>query len=151
MPSNRVCLATGIVAAALACSPEQRSAPPAASTADVRVARAPTVTPQTSGTTNRFFAVSPVDANVVWASAAGGTFARTLDGGRTWVSRVVAGAETLQFRDVEGISARVAFLMSAGSGTDNRIYKTEDGGESWTLQAQAADPRDFWDCFAFWT
>jgi len=151
MPSNRVCLATAIVAAALACSSEQRSAPPAASTADVRAARAPTVTPQTSGTTNRFFSVSPVDANVVWASAAGGTFARTLDGGRTWVSRVVAGAETLQFRDVEGISARVAFLMSAGSGTDNRIYKTEDGGDTWTLQAQAADPRDFWDCFAFWT
>src|SRR4051812_17456551 len=151
MSSTRVCTAAAIVVAVLGCSSEQRSAPPATSTSELRAQPAPTVTPQTSGTINRFFAVSPVDANVVWAAAAGGTFARTLDGGRTWVSRFVSGAETLQFRDVEGVSARVAFLMSAGTGTDNRIYKTEDGGDNWTLQAQAADPRDFWDCFAFWT
>lgn len=112
----------------------------------------PTLTPQTSGTTQRFFAVSPVNDRVVWASAAGGTFARTTDGGATWVSRVVPGAETLQFRDVHGVSARVAYLLSAGEGADNRIYKTEDGGETWELQFQAgADPRFFYDCFDFWT
>jgi photosystem II stability/assembly factor-like uncharacterized protein len=42
--------------------------------------------------------------------------------------------------------------MSAGEGSANRIYKTEDGGTAWTLQAQAGpDPRNFWDSFAFWT
>jgi len=112
----------------------------------------PTLTPQTSGTTQRFFAVSPVNDRVVWASAAGGTFARTTNGGRTWTSRVVPGAETLQFRDVEGVSEKVAYLLSAGEGADNRIYKTEDGGRTWDLQFQAgADPRFFYDCFDFWT
>ena len=113
---------------------------------------APTLTPQTSGTTQRFFAVSPVNDKVVWASAAGGTFARTTNGGQTWVSRIVPGAEALQFRDVEGVSEKVAYLLSAGEGADNRIYKTEDGGGTWTLQFQAgADPRFFYDCFDFWT
>jgi hypothetical protein len=112
----------------------------------------PTVTPQESGTTQRFFAVSPVNDRVVWASAAGGTFAVTRDGGDTWVSRVVPGAEALQFRDVEGVSEKVAYLLSAGEGSDNRIYKTKDGGATWTLQFQAGpDPRNFYDCFDFWS
>jgi photosystem II stability/assembly factor-like uncharacterized protein len=117
-----------------------------------RAAPAPTLTPQTSGTTQRFFAVSPVNDRVVWASAAGGTFARTTNGGRTWVSSIVPGAEALQFRDVEAVSEKVAYLLSAGEGSNNRIYKTEDGGRTWTLQFQAgADPRFFYDCFDFWT
>ncbi len=57
----------------------------------------------------------------------------------------------LQFRDVEGVSEKVAYLLSAGTGTDSRIYKTEDGGESWSVQFQNEDPNAFYDCFAFWT
>ena len=52
---------------------------------------------------------------------------------------------------MQGVSDRVAYLLSAGTGTDSRIYKTEDGGESWTLQFQNQDPNAFYDCFAFWT
>jgi len=110
----------------------------------------PTLTPQVSGTTSRLQAVSPVNSQVVWASGVNGTYALTTDGGETWVSHVVPGAETLQFRDVEGVSAEVAYLMAAGSGTDSRIYKTEDGGATWTLQIQNTDPAGFYDCFAFW-
>jgi photosystem II stability/assembly factor-like uncharacterized protein len=116
-----------------------------------QVHRAPTLTPQESGTTNRLQAVSPVSPLVVWASGVGGTYAVTTDGGETWRAGVVAGAETLQFRDVEGVSEKVAYLMSAGVGTDSRIYKTEDGGQSWSLQFQNLDPNAFYDCFAFWT
>jgi len=113
--------------------------------------QAPTLTPQVSGTLNRLHAVSPVDSQVVWACGAGGTYARTTDGGETWESHVVPGAETLLFRDVEGISADVAYLLASGLGTNSRIYKTEDGGETWTLQIQNDDPNGFWDCFAFWS
>ena len=113
--------------------------------------KAPTLTPQVSGTTNRLQAVSPVSSQVVWASGVGGTFALTTDGGAHWTSGVVPGAETLQFRDVEGVSDKVAYLLASGVGTDSRIYKTEDGGATWTLQAQNADPAGFWDCFSFWT
>ena len=84
-------------------------------------------------------------------SGVDGTFAVTTDGGATWHPGVVPGAEALQFRDVEGVSATEAYLLSIGSGSDSRIYHTTDGGESWNLQFQNADPAAFYDCFAFWT
>jgi photosystem II stability/assembly factor-like uncharacterized protein len=113
--------------------------------------QAPTLTPQVSGTTSRLQAVSAVNSQVVWASGVDGTWALTTDGGAHWTSHQVPGAEALQFRDVEGVSDKVAYLLASGAGTDSRIYKTEDGGATWTLQAQNADPAGFWDCFAFWT
>src|SRR5437868_9842262 len=97
----------------------------------------PTLTPQNSGTTNGLIAVWPVNPQVVWASGRAGTFTVTTDGGRTWRAGVVLGAETLQFRDVQAFSARVAYLLSIGTSgdpTDFRIYKTTDGGATWTIQ-----------------
>jgi len=112
----------------------------------------PTLTPQNSGTTQGLIAVSPVNARVVWASGRGGTFLMTTDGGATWKAAVVPGAETLQFRDVQGVSEKVAYLQSIGSNpTDFRIYKTIDGGATWTMQFQNQNPSAFYDCFAFWT
>lgn len=113
--------------------------------------RVPTLTPQQSGTTNRLQAVSPVNASVVWASGVNGTYAVTTNGGATWRSAVVPGAEKLQFRDVEGVSDKVAYLLASGVGTNSRIYKTTDGGETWSLQFENQDPNGFYDCFAFWT
>jgi len=111
----------------------------------------PRQTPQVSGTTNRLQAVSPVNARVVWASGIGGTYAVTTNGGETWRTAVVPGAEALQFRDVEAVSDRIAYLLAAGVGTDSRVYKTIDGGTSWALVFQNQDPSGFYDCFAFWT
>lgn len=112
----------------------------------------PTLTPQNSGTTNGLIAVSPVNPQVVWASGRFGTFVVTTDGGNTWRAGVVPGAEDLQFRDVEGVSAKVAYLQSIGNNpTDFRIYKTVDGGATWTMQFQNQEPAAFYDCFAFWT
>ncbi|HWR16263.1 MAG TPA: hypothetical protein VN577_15650 [Terriglobales bacterium] len=120
-------------------------------TSTLSFALQPTLTPQQSGTTNRLQAVSVVNPNVVWVSGVGGSFAVTTDGGNTWRAGVVPGAEALQFRDVEGVSAKVAYLMSAGSGADSRIYKTVDGGQTWTLQFENTIADAFYDCFAFWT
>ena len=113
--------------------------------------RQPTLTPQNSGTKQSLIAVSPVNKRVVWAAGRGGTFAVTTDGGSTWRSGVVPGAAALQFRDVEGVSDTVAYLLSIGTGTDSRIYKTTDGGQTWSLQFQNQNPDAFFDCFAFWT
>jgi photosystem II stability/assembly factor-like uncharacterized protein len=60
------------------------------------------------------------------------------------------GADTLQFRDVHAASADTAWLLSAGSGALSRIYRTTDGGASWTLQFQNEEPEGFLDCFDFW-
>ena len=111
----------------------------------------PALTQQASGTTSRLISVSPVNERIVWASGAYGTFLKTVDGGNTWRSGVVPGADSLQFRDVEAVSASVAYLLSIGPGQQSRIYKTVDGGERWTMQFQNQDPKAFYDCFDFWT
>jgi photosystem II stability/assembly factor-like uncharacterized protein len=136
----------------IACS-EAFESPPAISRTPVQApsSEGPTITPQVSGTGERLIAVSPVSSRVVWASGAKGTYVLTTDGGQTWRARQVPGAEALQFRDVEGVSARVAYLLSIGSGQESRIYKTEDGGNTWTLQFQNPNPDAFYDCFAFWS
>jgi photosystem II stability/assembly factor-like uncharacterized protein len=111
----------------------------------------PKLTPQTSGTTQLLIAVSPVNSKVVWASGTGGTYAVTTDGGNTWKSAVVPGAETLQFRDVQGVSDKVAYLMSIGNNpTDFRIYRTYDGGATWHIQFKNETVGAFYDCMAFW-
>ena len=112
----------------------------------------PKLTPQNSGTTQLLIAVSPVNSRVVWAAGTGGTFVVTSDGGDTWKAGVVPGAETLQFRDVQGVSDQIAYLMSIGSNTtDFRIYKTVDGGATWTMEFENQTTNAFYDCFAFWT
>ena len=112
----------------------------------------PTLTPQDSGTTSGLISVWPVNPQVVWACGRDGTFTVTTDGGQTWNASVVPGAETLQFRDVQAFSASVAYLMSIGANpTDFRIYKTTDGGATWTIQFENQNPNAFYDGFAFWT
>jgi photosystem II stability/assembly factor-like uncharacterized protein len=114
----------------------------------------PTLTLQNSGTTNGLIAVWPVNPRVVWACGRAGTFTVTTDGGQTWRADVVPGAEALQFRDVQAFSADVAYLMSIGTSgdpTEFRIYKTEDGGATWTIQFENQNPSAFYDGFAFWT
>lgn len=116
-----------------------------------RVRPTPTVVEQVSGTTALLQAVSPVSDDVAWVSGHRGTWARTLDGGRTWTTGRVPNADTLQFRDVHAASADEAWLLSAGSGDQSRIYHTTDGGATWTLQWTNEEPAGFYDCLDFWT
>jgi photosystem II stability/assembly factor-like uncharacterized protein len=109
-----------------------------------------TLTPQVSGTTARLQAVSAVNERIVWASGTGGTFVLTTDGGATWLTAKVAGADSLEFRDVHAVSAKTAYLLSAGPGTRSRIYKTTDGGVNWQIQFVNREPDAFYDCFGFW-
>ena len=105
---------------------------------------------QVSGTAVRLRGVSAVDARVAWASGAGGTYARTTDGGRTWQAGQVPGAADLDFRDVDAFDADTAYLLAIGPGDRSRIYKTADGGRTWALQFQNRRAAAFYDCMAFW-
>ena len=105
---------------------------------------------QTSGTTVRLRGVSAVSASVAWASGNLGAYARTTDGGRTWRSGIVPGAEALDFRDVDAFDADTAYLLAIGEGDKSRIYKTTDGGLSWVLQFKNENPAAFFDAMAFW-
>jgi photosystem II stability/assembly factor-like uncharacterized protein len=91
-----------------------------------------------------------VNQNVIWASGTGGTFLRTIDGGKNWTVGKVAGAEKLDFRDVEAFDENIAYLLSIGTGESSRIYKTIDGGKNWKLQFQNTNPKAFFDALAFW-
>ncbi len=110
----------------------------------------PVLTPQHSGTSVLLQAISPVSAEVVWASGHGGTWVRTLDGGATWEAGRVAGADAMQFRDVHAVSADTAWLMAAGNGDMSRIFRTLDGGRTWQLQHLNREPDIFFDCMTFW-
>ncbi len=105
---------------------------------------------QTSGTNVRLRDVSAVNDRVAWASGAGGTYTRTVDGGRTWQAGQVPGASELDFRDVDAFDADTAYLLAIGEGERSRIYKTNDGGRNWTLQFQNRRAAAFYDCMAFW-
>lgn len=147
MRSQLRCVLAALAVAAGACSgaaDRSGDTSPKAAAAGI-----PILTPQRSGTTNRLQAVSPVSDRVVWASGVGGSYALTTDGGDTWRSGVVPGADSLEFRDVEGVSESIAYLLAAGPGSRSRIYQTADGGRSWTLQFTSHDTSAFYDCFAF--
>ncbi len=108
-----------------------------------------TLTAQSSGTAALLQAVSPVDSVVVWVSGHDGTWGRTLDGGSTWHTDVVPGADALEFRDVEAFDASRAVLMAAGPGDRSRIYRTIDAGASWDEVWVMPDSAGFLDCMAF--
>lgn len=75
---------------------------------------------------------------------------RTEDGGARWQKLTVPDAEKLDFRDVDGIAPNTAYILSIGSGTASRIYKTTDAGATWALQFTNEDPKGFFDAMAFW-
>ena len=55
---------------------------------------------QNSKTDVQLRGISAVSSKVAWASGAKGTVLRTIDGGETWETLVIVGAESLDFRDV---------------------------------------------------
>jgi photosystem II stability/assembly factor-like uncharacterized protein len=104
---------------------------------------------QTSGVTARLRGVSAVSDRVAWASGADSTVLRTNDGGVTWQKLTVT-SDRLDFRDIDAIGARTAYVLSIGNGPASRIYKTTDAGATWTLQFESDDPRAFYDAMSFW-
>ncbi len=114
------------------------------------MALAQTWVTQNSTTTASLRGLSAVNAEVVWASGAGGTFLKTTDGGKSWTAAKVPGAEDLDFRDIHAVDDKTAWLLSIGAGDKSRIYKTTDGGQQWKLQFTNPDAQGFFDALAFW-
>jgi photosystem II stability/assembly factor-like uncharacterized protein len=105
---------------------------------------------QPGGSTASFRGICAVSAKVAWASGSGGTCLRTTDGGRSWHSEPVPGAEKLDFRAVYAFDDKTAYLMSAGPGAQSQIYRTVDGGGHWKQVLSNPDPDGFFDALAFW-
>lgn len=106
--------------------------------------------PQLTSIDARLRGVSAVSEKVAWASGTGGTVLRTTNGGDDWKVVSVPNAAALDFRDVDAFSDKIAYVLSIGNGELSRIYKTDDGGDSWSLQLANKDPTVFLDAMAFW-
>ena len=106
-------------------------------------------TPQFSGVKARLRGVSAVNGRVAWASGSESTVLRTMDGGATWQKLQIT-TEGLDFRDIDAIDERTAYVLSIGNGPASRIYKTTDGGATWSLQFRNEDPKAFYDAMSFW-
>jgi photosystem II stability/assembly factor-like uncharacterized protein len=103
--------------------------------------------PQQSSADAELRGLSVVSPSVVWASGARGTVVHTTDG-RAWRRDTIPGAQGLDFRAVAATSARVAHAVSIGD--SSRIYRTTDGGRSWSLRWSASRKGTFLDAIRFW-
>lgn len=99
----------------------------------------------TTGTTASLRGLSVVDDRIVWASGSRSTVLHTIDGGTTWQVDTVPGG-TFDVRAVHGRSASVAHAAA----TAGRIWRTTDGGRTWSLRYQATDTTVFLDAIDFW-
>lgn len=93
------------------------------------------------------------DGKTVWVTGTKGTVMRTNDGGESWVRLAVPGnldEIDVSLRDVELFSESEAFVISSGDGADSRIYYTQDGGSTWTLQHQNEYESGFYNAMAWW-
>ena len=115
--------------------------------------------------------ISPVDANTVWIAPYDGTganppaypkvFAKTTNGGATWTATNITGLTAqanVMISDLFAIDANTAWIVTAPTtGTaGNGIYKTTNGGTSWTQQtaystASFANQIYFWDANNGWS
>jgi photosystem II stability/assembly factor-like uncharacterized protein len=102
-----------------------------------------------SGVNSRLRGISAVTDSVAWASGSASTVLRTTDGGTSWQKLFVTD-EQLDFRDIDAVDERVAYVLSIGNGPASRIYKTVDGGSTWALQFKNEDPKAFYDAMTFW-
>jgi photosystem II stability/assembly factor-like uncharacterized protein len=102
-----------------------------------------------TGVSARLRGVSAPSSRVIWASGTGGTVIRTGDGGVTWSRLEIPDSASLDFRDIDAVDDRTAYVLSIGEGDASRIYKTSDAGRNWTLQFRNDDPRAFFDAMAF--
>lgn len=95
-----------------------------------------------------FRGLSVVDDNNIWVSGSRGTFARSTDGGKTFIYQQLKGYEKSDFRDIEAFDDKHAIMMS--SGTPALILKTTDGGINWKEVFRQNDSAYFLDAMDFW-
>jgi photosystem II stability/assembly factor-like uncharacterized protein len=97
-------------------------------------------------------AVHAISPTICWIGGTGGTVLKTVNGGKSWTTYKVPGADSLDFRDIHAFDKQTAVAMSAGLAEADKakIYRTEDGGASWVLVYQSTQNGVFLDGIDFW-
>ncbi|MCH7402627.1 YCF48-related protein [Belliella kenyensis] len=92
--------------------------------------------------------LSALTSEIIWASGTKGTWLLTTDGGRNWATGIIAGLDTVDFRDIEALSASTAIAISAGQPA--LVCKTTDGGATWEIKYEG--PKEaFLDGMSFYS
>ena len=102
---------------------------------------------QPSGTDVDLRGLSVISPTVVWASGGHGTVLHTTNGGTTWTVDTIPGASALDLRAIAATSSRVAHVISIAD--SSRIFRTRDGGRTWSLQYMALRKGSFFDAIRF--
>jgi photosystem II stability/assembly factor-like uncharacterized protein len=107
--------------------------------------------PLHTGSTAEFRALHAPSADVIWAAGRGGQYAVSQDGGATWRADSVAGAAQLFFTGIWARDAGSAHLLGTSfDGGLARIYRTDDGGVTWSVQWERAGDGVFFDALRCW-
>jgi photosystem II stability/assembly factor-like uncharacterized protein len=95
------------------------------------------------------FGLDAISAEVAWVGSTGPEILRTVDGGVTFtdVAPAEAGGDWI-FADVEAFSADRALVTANIPGEAPRMYRTANGGSSWTETYRADSPAQFLACIA---
>src|SRR4051794_19234050 len=92
--------------------------------------------------------LSVVSPRVVWTSGQRGTVLHTSDGGAHWTRDTIPGAGALDLRAIAATSPTTAHAISIAD--SSRIYRTTDGGRSWSRRWSATRKGSFLDAIQFW-
>jgi photosystem II stability/assembly factor-like uncharacterized protein len=103
---------------------------------------------QASPITVELRGLSVVSPSVVWPSGQRGTVVHTRDGGMHWTSVTIPDAATLDLRAIAATSPMTAHAISIGD--SSRVYRTTDGGRTWSLRWSATRKGTFLDAIRFW-
>ena len=102
-----------------------------------------------SGNRSSMRGLAVLNERVAWFGGSGGVWGRTTDGGKTWQSGRIA-SDQLDFRDIHIIDVQTALYMGAGEGKKSRIFRTEDGGKTWSPLFTNKWEKGFFNTLAFW-
>jgi photosystem II stability/assembly factor-like uncharacterized protein len=98
-----------------------------------------------------FRGLSAPSDTVVWASGAGGVIVHSVDGGRSWTTQRIPGADSLFLVDVSAFDVQTAIVLGTSfSGGLAKVFRTDDGGATWSVQYTDEREGAFYDGLACW-
>ncbi|MFN4110632.1 MAG: WD40/YVTN/BNR-like repeat-containing protein, partial [Ignavibacteria bacterium] len=93
-------------------------------------------TQQVSNTTSTLYFIQALDENNLFACGGNRNFLKSTDGGNTWSVNIidVIPEPTGTIKKIKFFDLNTGYLLLSYSTTVGRIYKTTDGGTTWTQQ-----------------